>query len=212
MRDIPVFTTENGAASLTLQEIPYTGRAYVRVQASESLPGLIGECVVFCKMAGAEKIYAMGHPGLEPYSLHTAVVKMTCLRQALADTDACLFPVTEQTLEHWRKLYNERMADVPNAAWLTEAGAKQMLQTGDGYFVHRDGQLLGIGRASYDRIDAVVSARPGAGETVVLALAHALTSDVVTLEVATANTRAVRLYERLGFIAVEEISRWYEVE
>ena len=34
MRNIPVFTTEFGVASLILKEIPYKGTAYVRLQSS----------------------------------------------------------------------------------------------------------------------------------------------------------------------------------
>ena len=35
MKDIPVFTTEFGIASLILRDIPYRGEAYVRVRSCE---------------------------------------------------------------------------------------------------------------------------------------------------------------------------------
>lgn len=136
---------------------------------------------------------------------------MTRDRESLPQTDACLFPVTEKTVQQWLDIYNERMADVPNAAFMDSADGRELLKTGDGYFVHRDGTLLGIGKASGDFIDAVISVVPGMGETVVLALASVLSGDTVRLMVASANTRAVRLYERMGFIAVKELSRWYRV-
>ena len=78
-------------------------------------------------------------------------------------------------------------------------------------FVHRNGELLGIGRACGEVIDWVASVKPGAGRDVVCALAHALTGDVVTLTVASENHKAVRLYEGLGFLKTKEISRWYEI-
>ena len=131
--------------------------------------------------------------------------------EGIGDTDASLFPVQEQTLIQWRKLYNERMRDVPNAAWMTEKDGQEMLKKGDGYFVHRDGQLLGIGRAFGDRIDAVIAAQPGMGADVVLALCHALTADTAVLEVASGNPRAIRLYQRLGFTRTGELSRWFRV-
>ena len=34
MRDMPFFTTLSGVASLTLSQIPYTGKAYIRIQDS----------------------------------------------------------------------------------------------------------------------------------------------------------------------------------
>ena len=51
MRNIPVFTTENGVGSLVLQEIPYTGNAYVRIHDSVMPEAFLRECVDFCTMA-----------------------------------------------------------------------------------------------------------------------------------------------------------------
>lgn len=211
MKDIPVFTTEHGAASLFLREIPYRKRAHIKLQDSLDPEKLLDECVAFCRACGAEWIDAAGHAYLEKYPLITALVSMTRDRESLPQTDACLFPVTEKTVQQWLDIYNERMADVPNAAFMDGADGRELLKTGDGYFVHREGKILGIGKASGDFIDAVISVVPGMGETVVLALAGVLTEDTVRLMVASANTRAVRLYERMGFVAVKELSRWYRV-
>lgn len=46
----------------------------------------------------------------------------------------------------------------------------------------------------------------------VLALAHALPSDRVTIEVASANPKAYKLYESLGFVKVEERIKWYKIK
>lgn len=211
VKDIPVFDTEHGVASLFLREIPYRQRAHIKIQSSQDPQKLLEECVAFCRMCGAEWCDAAGHEYLERYPLITALFYMTRDRESLPQTDACLFPVTEDTVTEWVRIYNERMADVPNCAWMDSADGKAMLKAGDGYFIHRDGKLLGIGRASGEMIDTVISVQPGMGETVVLALASLLTSDVVKLLVAEANTRAVRLYERMGFIKTREVSRWYRV-
>ena len=53
--------------------------------------------------------------------------------------------------------------------------------------------------------------QPGAGADVVRALAHGLSEDTVTIEVASTNEKALKLYERLGFVPVAELSRWYEI-
>ena len=211
MRDIPMFTTENGVASLILREIPYRGEAYIRVQDTVCPKELLEECVSFCRIAGAEKIYATGHDHLQNYPLHTKVLRMMRTIDGLPETDALTMPVMEQTLERWREIYNDAMKPVDNASYMDTRQAKKLLQEGNGYFVHRNGELLGIGIASDDTIHAVVSVKPGAGQDVLSALTHALFSENIILEVASTNTRAIGLYERLGFIKTAELSAWYQV-
>ena len=211
MKDLPMFTTQYGVASLFLREIPYRGRAHIKIQSSLDPEKLLEECVAFCRMCGAEWIDAAGHDYLEKYPLITALWAMQCPREALAETDACLFPVTDQTVQQWLTIYNERMADVPNAAYMDSRDGRELLNTGDGYFVHRNGQLLGIGKAKGDFIDTVISVEPGAGETVLRALCGALQCETVRLWVASENHRAVRLYQRLGFVKTKVLSRWHRV-
>lgn len=211
MRDIPMFTTEFGVASLVLKEIPYQETAYIIIRDSLEPEKLLEECRGFCRACGAERIYATGHPVLESRPLLTAIWEMRRDTAGIPDTDAALWPVQAQTLDDWRDIYNQKVKSVPNGAWMTEADGQAMLQKGDGYFVHRGGDLLGIGRASVEVIDWVASVKPGAGRDVVCALAHALTGDVATLTVASENQKAVSLYESIGFLKTKEISRWYEV-
>ena len=211
MKDFPAFTTENGVASLILREIPYREEAYIRIRSSLSAQALAEECAQFCTMCGAEKVYATGHEDLEKYPLHTSVLQMRADLASIPDTDAALFPVQEQTAAQWRQIYNERMRDVANASWMTQKEEAEMLKKGDGYFVHRDGELLGIGRASAEKIDIVIAVKRGAGSDVLCALCHALTGDTVELEVASVNEKAVHLYERLGFLSTKELSRWYRI-
>ena len=211
MKDFPFFTTESGIASLTLKEIPYTKSAYIKIQDTSDPNALIDECVGFCKMAGAEHIFASNHPYLEKYPIHTRIHQMVILREGLADTDAALFPITEETLEKWRDIYNNRMQKVSNFSYMSIADSKELLQKGNGYFVHRADRLLGIGIASGEQIDAVISVATGAGEQVVLALNHALSGERAVLEVASTNEKAIALYERLGFLKTCEISCWYRL-
>ena len=211
MQDMPMFTSEYGVASLFLREIPYTKRAHIKIQSSLEPEKLLEECVSFCRMCGAEWIDAAGHAYLENYPLITAILAMQCDIAGIPQTDACLFPVTEATVGKWLAIYNERMANVPNAAYMDGKDGRELLKTGDGYFIHRDGKLLGIGKASGDFIDTVITVEPGMGETVVRALAGALNCDTVRLWVASANERAIRLYERMGFVKTKELSRWHRV-
>lgn len=211
MKDFPIFTTQFGVASLTLKQIPYTGSAYIAIQDSTEPLELLKECCDFCRAAGAVSVFASGHSCLESYPLSTAVVLMRCLREQLADTDAALFPVQQETLKRFRDIYNDAMKHIPNAAYMTAADSEKVLKDGSGYFVHRDQELLGIGIAGGERIDAIVSSVPGCGRDVLLALNHALSGTCAEVEVAAANVRAVRLYEKLGFIRCRELSKWYKI-
>ena len=162
-------------------------------------------------MCGAEWSDAAGNEYLQKYPLITALYAMQRPKEGLAQTDACLFPVTEKMVQQWLDIYNEKMADIPNAAFMDGADGRELLKDGDGYFIHREGKLLGIGKAAGDFVDTVIAVEPGMGETVVLALVSILTGDTVRLMVASENKRAVRLYERMGFVTTKELSRWYRI-
>lgn len=211
MRDFPMFTTENGVGSITLKEVPYKGIAYIKIQSSLQPKAFLQECIDFCKMAGAKNIYASGHQMLEKFPLHNAIWQMSILRESLPESNASLFPVTEKTADRWRSIYNEKMYPVANAATMTCEDGKLLIQQGGGYFVHRDGEILGIGIARGDAVESVIAVKPGAGREVMLALCGSLRSERVVLEVASTNLRAIRLYENLGFLKTAELSCWYDV-
>ena len=214
MRDFPMFPTEYGLASLVLKEIPYREEAYITVLdvQPDGLEEHLKECVSFCRMAGAEKVYAKGHEDLEQYPLHTAVYEMRGVAQADPEHMACLFPVTAETVTRWRSIYNERMAGVDNAGTMTGRDEKTILESGGAYFVHDNGNLLGIGWLEDTKLLAVASVVPGAGQRVVRTLMTLVEGADMTLEVASTNERAIRLYEKLGFLKTREISRWYRVK
>lgn len=210
MKDIPVFTTEYGIAALVLGEIPYRGEAYIRLQAvvPGKLEELLTECVGFCRACGAEKIYAEGE-NLEGYPLHTVVNEMR--GDAPEGEIASLWPVTEETLERWRTVANDRLAGVDNAATITTRLAHEILSSGGAYFVHDRGTLLGIGWVQEDTMHLLASTVPGMGELVMRTLLTAAGADRIRLEVASTNEKALRLYEKMGFLPTAELRRWYRV-
>lgn len=212
MRDFPVFDTETGVSSLVLKEVPYRGAAYIHVRDVEpdGLEAHLRECVGFCRAVGAERVFAAGHEGLEGYPLYTAVVEMTGRPGFEEGKLASLFPVTEQTVSRWRELYNQRMADVDNAGTLEARQEKEILSGGT-YFVHENGELLGIGWLEDDFLRAVASVKPGAGERVTRTLLSACPGETLRLEVASTNEKALRLYAKLGFLPTKEVVRWYRV-
>ena len=214
MRDIPLFSTEDGVSSLILKEIPYRSEAYIRVGdvQPEGLEAHLRECAAFCCMAGAEQVYATGHPELESYPLHAAVLEMRGTAWVDADKLHSVFPVTEATVSHWRQLYNEKMASVDNAGTLESRDEEKILSSGGAYFVHDNGQLLGIGWLEEDRLLAIAAVQSGAGELVAHSLMSIIEGADICLEVASTNHRAIRLYEKLGFLPTREVCRWYRVD
>ncbi len=212
MKDFPVFATENGVASLVLREVPYKGIAFITLQDSFQPKQLLKECVDFCRAVGAENIYATGYEILEEYPQAVAIYQMKRAHAGIDETDAALFPVTEKTIDYFRDFYNEKMALIPNAATLTREDGVKLLTRGAGYFIHRGEELLGIGIAAGDTVEAIAGARPGVGEDVMRALCNGLFSETIVLEVASTNKTALKLYEKLGFCKTAELLCWYDVK
>jgi hypothetical protein len=206
-----MFDTEYGIASLVLKEIPYKGIAYIILREVWDAEKLLTECVSFCRMCGAETICASGHGIVEQYPLYTAILEMR--GEATVDRASLksLFPVTEATVSRWREIYNEKMRPIDNAATLTAFDEKRIVQSGGAYFVHEDGELLGIGWLDDTELLAVASVKPGMGRIVMNALMSMVEGAQMRLEVASTNEKAIHLYEKLGFIGTKEISRWYRI-
>ena len=213
MRDFPIFTTEYGVSSLFLKEIPYKNEAYIRIRDVQQ--GYFGEhmreCVSFCRMAGAERIFAADDARLEEYPCYTAVYEMRGQAWVDREKQKNLFPVTEDTVSQWRKIHNDAMRGVDNSGTLETRDEKKILESGGGYFIHDDGVLLGIGWMEGNKLLAVAAVKQGAGEQVMHTLMSLIEGQTMTLEVASTNARAIRLYEKLGFLKIAEITRWYEV-
>lgn len=213
MKDFPVFTTDHGVSSLLLREIPYRQEAYIHIQdvQPEGFEEHLRECVSFCRMAGAEQIYATGNDLLDKYPLYTAVYEMRGTAWVDRDKLEHLFPVTEATVSHWHSMMNERLRSVDNAATLTAFDEKKIVESGGAYFIHHDGELLGLGWMDDTKLLLLAGVQPGAGERVMHTLMSLVEEADMTIEVASTNERAIRLYERLGFMKIREVLRWYRV-
>lgn len=209
MKDIPLFTTEYGIASLTLSQIPYRQTAYIQVQTAQEgkTADLIAECAGFCRAVGADRIFWTAEDIADVP--HSQILEMR--GQANVDQDKVenLFPVTPETVARWRQIHNERMAGVDHARHLTAADEKQLLSSG-AYFIHSGGQLLGIGWLEDNTIRAIASAQPGAGERVLHTLMSLVPNQPLRLEVASTNQKAITLYERNGFVPVRALKNWYK--
>ena len=213
MKDFPVFTTDGGVSSLTLRQIPYRKEAYIRLQDVQEggLEEHLQECASFCRIAGAERVFASGHEGLERYPLHMRLIEMRGVPSLDEDLLENIWPVTAETAGRWRSLYNERMRPVDNAALLEQRDEAGLAESGGAYFIHRDGQLLGIGWIQGDTLKAIASLVPGMGRRVAHTLLSVIPGHSIRLEVASTNERAIRLYESLGLLQVRELERWYKI-
>ena len=212
MQDIPFFETKYGNAGLVLNQVPYTGSAYIHILQTHNLQGLLNECLSFCRVVGAQHIYACGDDALNCYSHYVDVLHMSRPLDGMELGSAFLFPVADESSERWRTLYNERMTGIDNAAILSERACKKLIKEGGAYFVHRNGRLLGIGVAAGEQIRAIASLEPGDGANVLRTLCNALSGPMVNVEVASTNFRAIRLYERFGFLTCGVIRSWFRIE
>ena len=211
MRDFPVFTTDFGVATLVLKEVPYKEVAYIIIQSALQPEELLKECVSFCRAVGAEKIYARGHETVEQYPLHTVIYEMRGeipVREELVEN---IWPVTEETVGKWRELVNQRMREIDNSATLEQKDEQEILSKGGAYFVHRAGEVLGIGWIVEDEVLLIAATQKGMGERVLHTLLSATRLEQIHLDVVSTNERAIRFYERLGLIKTGEKHRWYQV-
>lgn len=213
MRDFPNFTTDYGASGLVLREIPYRQTAYIHIGtvAEGFFKEHLQELVSFCRAAGADRIFASGHPELESYPVHSQVIRMCGPSAPREDQIAALFPVTESTAHRWRELYNQRMAGVDHARTLEYRDEKLLAAAAGIYFIHRNGQLLGIGWMDGTQLLAMASVVPGEGQTVLATLMTLTNGEDISLEVASTNHRAVALYERMGLCKTAIMRQWHQI-
>lgn len=211
MRDIPMFTTASGIASLYFKKIPFTKEAFVEIRVSNSLEELVKECIDVCRMAGAERIFATGHAVMQQYPLFCTVSKYCVSKDILSNTEAFALPLTESQAYWWRRVYNQKMRNVPTAVPLSESDVEALIRKKHAYCVYKDFDAIGIGVAYDGQIQAVASAAPGGGHDSVLALSNVLESDVISLYVASTNIKAIELYRSLGFTEAEQQMCWYQI-
>ena len=101
------------------------------------------------------------------------------------------------------------MEAVPQARTLSFNDEKELTESGGAYFVHHNGELLGIGWLDDTHLLALASCKPGAGERIMHTLMSLIEGADMTLEVADRNQKAISLYQKLGFVPTGIASKWY---
>lgn len=211
MKNIPMFTTTAGVASIVLDQIPFNQTAYIRIQSSTEPLKLLQECLDFCRAVGASVIYAAGEGLDKNYKLSASVIRMTRSRKDMPKALASLKAVDLQDSELFRSIYNKKMRDIPNASAMTAEGMKTLVSEKNAYFVMQHNEMIGIGIADGSWIRTIIGLKKGIGETVLLALNEALEGDEINVELIDSNLPAKRLYERMGFQIIETVSTWYKI-
>ena len=215
MKDIPIFTGENGVATLILREIPHQQRAYVMLRTVWRLQPFLAECRDFCRMAGAESVYVMGQEDLSNLPFVHAMERWTCRRADLPPLvePVDLTPLDDSNRETFRTLYNRLFAQIPNAATCTPQEVERIQREERAALAVVEGQIAGLAQWTDGRLEAI-GVEPefrGLGYRLALTVLHRMTTETVELQVSSANQRALALYQRLGFTKTETLSRWYDL-
>jgi ribosomal protein S18 acetylase RimI-like enzyme len=71
--------------------------------------------------------------------------------------------------------------------------------------------LLGIGWLRDTELCAIAAVKPGMGWKVMNTMMSLVEGAQLELQVASTNEKAIRLYEKMGFLKTGERSRWYKV-
>lgn len=211
MKNLPFFATEEGTASLLLEQIPWTGRAYVCLQTftGDGPEALCGVCADFCRAAGAREVYASG-ADLAGYPLDTELWELELEKHALPPAEAETVSVGPDNQEVFRQVYRERMEAVPAAAICSDRLMARLVRCG-AWLVYDGACLLGIGAADGNVLLCLAATVPGAGKQVISAVAQHMPGPVISLQAASANERAMRLYRRLGFRKTKKAGCWYRI-
>ena len=202
MKDIPIFTGENGVATLILREIPHQQRAYVMLRTVWRLQPFLAECRDFCRMAGAESVYVTGQEDLSNLPFVHAMERWTCRRADLPPLaePVELTPLDDGNRETFRTIYNRLFAQIPNAATCTPQEVERIQREERAALAVVDGQAAGLAQWTDGRLEAI-GVEPefrGLGYRLALTVLHRMTTETVELQVSSANQRAVGAVPAIG--------------
>ena len=217
MKNIPVFMTEGGTASLVLKEIPHRGEAYVLLRTVHDLPVLLEACAGFCRSCGAEQMFVSR--GIDPLPLPHAM-DMLLLH---ADKARLPAPAAEVRLEPmvpdndaiYQRIYNVCFQGVSNAATYEPADIRRIYREKQLAFLALTGSGIpfGMGELHGNEL-AAVGVLPeyrgqGRSRDLTLALLRHCQGPLVELTAASDNDAALGLYDSLGFTVAKKLSAWY---
>ena len=219
MNNIPVFTVQGGTATLILREIPVSQKAYILLRTV--LPGmeenLVTECASFCRMCGAEQIFASWEDGdlpfLSPaYEIYLLHVEKSALPEG---KPVQLTPMTPENDAIYQRIYNRCFLSVSHALSYDRGQIARIYREGQRAFLALDenDRPYGIGELHGDELGAVavLPKYRGKGTDLAVSLLKLCPGEDLHVTVASDNEAAMHLYEKLGFHLAGVESRWYKV-
>lgn len=215
MKDIPVFTGAHGIATLVLKEISWSGCGYVIVRSVwDDAAAFLAECLSFCRACGAEQVYASWELAELPAE---HAYDMVCMEMKKSELPPENFVETEdltgENSEAFLEIYNRCFQNVPNAASYSAKDTARLLGEEMAYLVRRDGAYAAVAEISRRGLEAVavLPEHKGLGYALTRTVLEKVPSTNIELKVASTNTRAIRMYERLGFQRRGILSRWWKL-
>lgn len=219
MNNIPVFTAQGGTATLILREIPISGKAYVLLRTV--LPGmeenLAAECASFCRMCGAEEIFASWADGDLPflpptYDIYLLHVSKSALPEG---KPVQLVPMTPENDAIYQRIYNRCFSHVSHALSYDRGQIARIYREHQRAFLALDAENrpYGIGELHGNEL-AAVAVLPkcrGTGTDLALSLLRLCPGEDLKVTVASDNEAAMHLYEKLGFHMSGVESKWFQV-
>lgn len=218
MKNIPIFTGENGTATLIFHEIPYSRRAYAIIRSvwENRTAAFLEECRQFCRAAGAEESYASWKLETLPAAHAYDMLTMAC-RKADLPRDGRpveLEPLTPENSGDFLEIYNRCFRDVYGAASYERSDLEPFYDEDVAWLARVGGVYAGTAEISKRGLEgiAVLPQFRGLGYDLALAVLDMVPRKTAELTVCSTNERAIRLYRRLGFRQTELVSRWWKLE
>lgn len=219
MNNIPVFTAQGGTATLILREIPMSEKAYILLRTV--LPGmeeaLVSECASFCRMCGANRVFAAWEDGdlscfPHAYDIYALHVEKSALPEGKPVT---LTPMTPDNDAIYQRIYNRCFLRVSHALSYDRGQIARIYREHQRAFLALDenGKPYGIGELHGDELAAigVLPKYRGRGTDLAVSLLKLCPGEDLKVTVASDNAAAMHMYEKLGFHLSGVESRWYRV-
>ena len=217
MKNIPMFTSSYGVATLILREIGWSGHAYVLVRSvwNGQAAQLLEECRGFCRAVGAEEIYACWDTNELPADHAYDMIAMIRPKAGLPEParPVELEQITPETAEDYLRIYNQCFRQVPSAASYDRKSLEPLYGEDLAWLARVDGVFAGVAEISKEGLEgiAVLPAFRGLGRDLALSVLPMVPSTTLRLKVASTNDRAMALYDRLGFVPEKLERRWYRL-
>lgn len=217
MKNIPVFTSSYGIATLILREIPWSGSAYVLVRSvwNGQKAALLEECKGFCRVVGAKEIFATYDMEALPAEHAYDMLTMTRPKAGLPVSEHPIDPepLTRENSADYLRIYNTCFVSVPSAASYDAAALEPIYGEDLAWLAKVDGVYAGVAEISKTGLEgiAVLPEYRGLGYELALAVLPMVPSTELRLKAASTNRRAIALYERLGFACAGTEKRWWRL-